>query len=182
MVTKKKNSVKAPQSPSKKRKRRRKGRYKTGIHKSPKATKPIEYRSGWELEVCKYLDSEPSVVSYEYESIAIPYISNVRTGKVRNYFPDFLVNYADGKKIMVEVKRNDKLTNLKVMKKTEAGRQWCQQNGATYELWTNQLIEKIRKLNLLTSKTTLPKKQPKKKSPKKQTQQPSTSDSTSQQQ
>jgi hypothetical protein len=149
---KKKNSVKAQQSPPKKRKRRKKGRYRTGTHKSPKASKPIDYRSGWELEVCKYLDHEPSVVSYEYETIIIPYISNIRTGKVRRYFPDFLVTYQDGKRVMVEVKRNDKLTNPLVMKKTEAGRQWCQQNGAIYELWCDTLIGKIKKINEVVKK------------------------------
>ena len=157
MVTKK-NSVKAKQSPLKKRKRRRKGRYKTGVHKSLKASKPIEYRSGWEQAVCIYLDYEPSVISYEYESIAIPYISNLRTGKVRRYFPDFFIHYSDGKKVMVEVKPNNKLTNRLVMKKTEAGKQWCQQNQIIYELWTNQLIEKIKKINEINNKIKIAKK------------------------
>lgn len=179
--TPKKNSVKAQQSPPKKRKRRRKGRYKTGVYKSPKASKPIEYRSGWELEVCKYLDADINVASYEYESIAIPYIANVRTGKVRRYFPDFLVMYADGKKVMVEVKRNDKLSNPKVMKKTEAGKLWCLQNGAIYELWTNQLIEKIRKHNEVVKASLLPSKGKKKQQQPAPQLQSSISGSTSQQ-
>ena len=153
-----KNSLKALQGTPKKRKRRRKRKYKTGIHRSLKASKPIKYRSGWEKSVCIYLDCDPNVISYEYEAIAIPYISNKQTGKVRRYYPDFLVHYSDGKKIMVEVKRTDKLLDPKVMKKTEAGKLWCQQHGVVFELWTNLLIEKIKKNNearLMTSGSTL---------------------------
>lgn len=157
--TTRRNSVKPSQSVPKKRKRRRKGRYRTGTHKSPKCLQPIKYRSGWELEVCRYLDNEPSVASYEYESVIIPYVSNIRTGRIRKYYPDFLVTYDTGKRVMIEVKRKDKLADIKVMKKAEAGRLWSQQNGATYELWTNTIIEALRRIN----KATLLEKKPARK-------------------
>ena len=122
------------------RKRRRKKRYKTGIHLSPKCSEPIHYRSGWELVACIYLDNNPKVASYTYEGFAIPYVSNARTKKVRHYFPDFLVEYQNGSKLLVEVKREDQLSNQLVLKKAAAANTWAKNNNATYTFWTNKFI------------------------------------------
>jgi hypothetical protein len=130
-----------------KKRRRRKRRYKTGIHRSPKCSTPIEYRSGWEKEVCIFLDSEPSVKEYGYECLSIPYLSNPRTGKIRSYFPDFLVTYADGTKKLVEVKRKDRLNNPKVLKKAKAAETWAKANGVAYEFWCDPIITAIKKIN-----------------------------------
>jgi hypothetical protein len=136
-------------APSKKRKpRRKKGRYKTGIHKSPKCLNEMKYRSGWELVVAIYLDEDDKVDSYAYEPIAIEYISNVRSGKVRRYYPDFLVNYKDGTRILVEVKRLNQLNNLIVQKKAKAAEEWCKkQNQKTeYQFWTDQIVKSLKKI------------------------------------
>jgi hypothetical protein len=109
----------------------------------------VEYRSGWELEVAKYLDLDPKVKEYEYESITIEYLSNTRTGKIRTYYPDFLITYKDGTKKLVEVKRRDKLNDPKVIKKAKAAEAWCakQEPKVIYEFWTNMMIEAFRKIN-----------------------------------
>jgi hypothetical protein len=130
-----------------KKRRRRKRRYKTGIHRSSKCAAPIEYRSGWEKEVCVFLDSEPSVKEYGYECLSIPYLSNPRTGKIRLYFPDFLITYADGTKKLVEVKRKDRLNNPKVLKKAKAAEIWAKANGATYEFWSDTMIQALKRIN-----------------------------------
>lgn len=134
---------------TKKRKKRRK-HYKTGIHKSSKCLLPIRYRSGWEKEVCKFLDASPGVLTYEYECVKIAYIANIRTGKVRTYYPDFLITYSNGDKKLVEVKRQDKLNDPKVIKKAEAAIKWCasQSPKIQYEFWSNTIIEAIARLNL----------------------------------
>lgn len=126
--------------------------YKTGIHHSTKCPTIIKYRSGWELSVCQFLDASEKVLKYEYESIQIPYISNAKTGKVRIYYPDFLIYFSSGRKVIVEVKRVDKLSNPKVMKKTAAGKNFAKKNGMEYELWTNEIITKIRLINEQRSK------------------------------
>lgn len=78
---------------------------------------------------------------YEYESVVIPYV--VR-GKNRLYYPDFLVWYKEQPgPVLVEVKRQDKLTDPVVIAKSKAAREWAQQNGATYQVWTNKLIQSI---------------------------------------
>ena len=133
----------------KKRRRRRKGHYKTGIHISPKCKTPIAYRSGWELEVAKFLDNSDFVVEYGYECVVIQYISNTQTGKIRSYYPDFLITYKDGSKKLVEVKRKDKLNDPKVIKKAKAAESWCanQNPKIKYEFWSNLIVETFIKIN-----------------------------------
>jgi len=136
-----------------KRRRKRKRHYITGIHHSPKCPTPIKYRSGWEHTVALYLDQDPNVLSYEYESINIRYAV---AGKYRTYTPDFLILYKDGKKVIVEVKRADKLTDRKVIAKATATRKWLKENKLddySYEFWTNAVIEGFTKLLEAKTKT-----------------------------
>jgi hypothetical protein len=135
--------------PKVKRRRRKKKHYKTGIHNSPKCKTPIQYRSGWELEVAKFLDLDSSVQEYGYECVAIEYVSNIRTQKIRSYYPDFLITYKDGSRKLAEVKRKDKLNDPLVIKKAKAAEEWCakQNPQIQYEFWTNTIIEAFRKIN-----------------------------------
>jgi hypothetical protein len=119
---------------SKKRKKR-KGHYHTGIHVSPKAGE-CKYRSGWELAYMKWLDDSPDVLSYVYEGVKIPYMSNKRTKKIRHYYPDFLVEMADSQKILVEIKPARKVTQAAIQKKIEAARAWCVDQKATLQILT----------------------------------------------
>jgi len=135
------------------KRRRKKRHYKTGVHNSPKCSSPIKYRSGWELAICIYIDEDPNVIEYSYEPFKIPYISNKKCAKIRNYIPDFLITYKDGHKILAEVKRQDKLNDLIVKKKIEAGKQWAaQQKNITYQLWTDNMILPLLKLQKLKKK------------------------------
>lgn len=151
------------------RKRKKRKKYHTGTHHSPKCKTPVEYRSGWELVVCRFLDDNPTVMEYEYESVIIPYLSNPRTGKVRSYYPDFLVTYSDGTRKLVEVKRKDKLNDPKVVKKAKAAEIWAKANNVTYEMWTNTVIEAFRKINEANhptpKKVVRKKRRPRAKSP-----------------
>ena len=129
-----------------KRRRKRKSHYKTGIHHSPKCPTPIKYRSGWEYTVALYLDQDANVLSYEYESIKIRYAV---AGKYHDYYPDFLVLYKSGKKVIVEVKRADKLTDRKVIAKATATRKWLKENKLDdyeYQFWSDAVIEGFTKL------------------------------------
>lgn len=128
------------------RKRRKKGRYKRGIHSSPKSAAECRYRSGWELVYLHHLDNDPNVVSYFYEGVCIPYTSNKRSGKQRKYYPDVLIERADGSKTLVEIKPSKKLVQATVQKKLEAARAWCSEHGVTLEIITE--VE-LRGLGLL---------------------------------
>lgn len=67
----------------------------------------IVYRSGWELKLMMYLDTQPNVVGWSSEEIVIPYISPIDNRRHR-YFPDFYVKKVTpgGKieEVLIEVK------------------------------------------------------------------------------
>jgi hypothetical protein len=139
-----------PKKPTSRRKRKH---YKTGIHKSPKCNRLFKYRSGWERSVAEFLDLSDDVISYQYESLEIPYLLKE---KVHKYLPDFIVYYNNRPQpVIIEIKRQDKLGTLKVMAKTKAAKQWAEENNYNYQIWTDKMIEAIRKI--------LPQKQKKKK-------------------
>jgi len=126
----------------KKKRRERKSHYITGTHISPKAGE-CAYRSGWERRYMEYLDENHDVKSYLYEGVIVMYINNVRSGKLCKYFPDFLVEYTDGRKILVEIKPAKRVNQLKVQKKLIAAKQWCDEHEATLEVVTEVELKKL---------------------------------------
>lgn len=62
---------------------------------------PITYRSGYEEAFMVILDFDDSVKDWNFECIKIPY---THMDEEKNYLPDFLVNYHDGKTVLFEVK------------------------------------------------------------------------------
>ena len=86
--------------------------YRQGIY-SPinkekyKGTFPIIYRSSLELRFMKWVDANPSVLTWGSESIVIPY-QNPLTGRVSRYFTDFNIvmkdKQGDFKKFLIEIK------------------------------------------------------------------------------
>ena len=119
-----------------KRKRRRKGHYHTGVYVSTKTGQSCKYRSGWELAYMQWLDVSASVMTWSYESVIIPYVSNVRSHKVRRYFPDFLVAYADGHVELVEIKPARRVHQATVQKKLKAALDHCSAHGLTLVILT----------------------------------------------
>lgn len=117
------------------RRRKRKGHYHTGTHESPKAGS-CEYRSGWELLFMQHLDADPTVASYQYEGACILYLSNRKTGKMRKYYPDFLVEHVDGRKRLVEIKPSKRVDQARVQKKLVAAEAGCREHGVTLEVLT----------------------------------------------
>jgi len=96
----------------------------------------MSYRSSWELNFAKLLDDDANVVSYSYEAIIIPYLSNRSTGKMRRYFPDFCVTYSDGSRVIVEIKPKRKLVQRVVLKKIASALKWCECNDVTFKVIT----------------------------------------------
>lgn len=123
-----------------KRRRRKKRRFHTGVHTSPKLTGECKYRSGWELAYAVYLDADPAVTSYAYESLKIPYVSNVRSGRLRHYFPDFVVTRS-GTSTIVEIKSSRFMNRAATLKKAAAGRAFALAHEMTYELLTEKELK-----------------------------------------
>lgn len=67
----------------------------------------IIYRSGWELRLMRFLDSNPNVLEWGSEEVIIPYISPI-DNRPHRYFTDFIVKQINksGKKetLILEVK------------------------------------------------------------------------------
>lgn len=90
-----------------------------------------------------YLDADPQVVLWTYEQTVIEYLSNIRTKKIRRYYPDFYVKYQDGREEILEVKPKRKLEQAAVKKKAEAARQWCSDHGMIYKILTEIELKDI---------------------------------------
>jgi hypothetical protein len=63
-------------------------------------TRNPQYRSSWELKFMKYLDHTPSIVMWNSERIAIPYINPI-TKKKAKYYPDFFMKVLDKDKNII---------------------------------------------------------------------------------
>jgi hypothetical protein len=67
----------------------------------------VVYRSGWELKLMMYLDSNASVIQWASEELRVPYRSPI-DGKIHGYFPDFVVKKINSsgveETVMIEVK------------------------------------------------------------------------------
>lgn len=118
------------------KKKRRKRRVRNIGDYSSKKGGVCKFRSSWERAYFEYLDRSEDVVSFLSEELRIPYVSNKRTGKIRNYIPDLLVTYSDGHRELVEIKPKRRLDNPKNVKKFLAARSWCLQNSCSFVVLT----------------------------------------------
>ena len=119
----------------------------------------ITYRSLWERKCMLIFDTNPNILKWASEEIAIPYLSPV-DGKRHKYFPDFMVEIKnkDGKTetIMIEVKPK-KQTEPPVKKKKptksyiyecttyavnqakwKAAKEWCDDRRIEFKLITEE--------------------------------------------
>lgn len=125
------------------RKKRRKGRYHRGDYVSSKSGVTYRYRSGWELQYMQFLDLDPNVLEWSYETSSIEYVSNKSTGRTRKYIPDFHVKYVDGKREIIEIKPKRKLSGLLVQKKIAAAVQWCDAHHMTFRIITETELKAL---------------------------------------
>jgi hypothetical protein len=86
------------------------------------------------------------VLTFQYEEVEIPYVSNVRLGRKRNYWPDLLITYTDGSKKLVEIKPKRKLTQAIVKKKVAAAKEWCCKQSIEFIVVTE---DELKMLGLL---------------------------------
>ena len=94
-----------------------------------------KYDSDMERRMMVRLDADPDVVMWQKRhSITIPWIDP--NGSKRSYRPDFLVEYADGRKAILEVKNPALFDSPSVLRKENAAREWCRKRGMEYVLAT----------------------------------------------
>ena len=97
------------------------------------------------------LDKDIDVVDYEYEKIVIEHRRNIALTdeqrmvdkkKKRTYTPDFLITYANGRRMMVEIKPLCNVRISSTQRKKFIGEQYCAMHGLTYDILTLEDIIK----------------------------------------
>lgn len=119
----------------------------------------IFYRSSWELRFKIFLDSNPNVLRWSSEEIAIPYIKPT-DGKIHHYYPDYWVEFQNTKgdiiQEIIEVKplkqakkprsKNPRsrlyedLTYSINLAKWDAARQFCHKYNMEFRILTENSI------------------------------------------
>lgn len=113
------------------------------------------FRSSWELALFNFCDEHPSVMQWASESMAIPYRCPF-TGKTARYIPDLFIIYVDqdgAQQVeVVEIKpaketgmkptknRRDALVALKNQAKWASARAYCERQGFTFRVLTEDNI------------------------------------------
>ena len=81
------------------------------------------------------LEANPEVVKWQKRhGISIRWID--ANGRQSKYRPDFLVEYTDGRKAIIEVKDPSKMDSQAILRKRRAAEEWCRKRGMTYEMAT----------------------------------------------
>ena len=113
---------------------------------------PPVYRSSWELDFCRVCDLHPSVVYWCVEPFPIKYPCPIE-GKLKNYWPDFLVQFkhTDGSvhTELIEIKphklteantksKKDKIIVAINMAKWAAAKEFCDRNNIVFRILTEK--------------------------------------------
>lgn len=118
----------------------------------------IIFRSGWELNFCRFCDQHPSVINWASESIAIPYWCPLIKRK-KQYIPDFFIVYIDQQGVthteVIEIKpaketggkltrsTRDQLVSVRNQAKWTAATQYCEKNGFQFRVLTEEHMFKL---------------------------------------
>jgi hypothetical protein len=93
------------------------------------------YQSDLERRMMDRLESDPHVVKWmKRHSITIPWIDGQK--HQRRYVPDFLVEYEDGTKAIIEVKDPSRVDTNEVQRKRRAAEMWCKMRGMEYIIYS----------------------------------------------
>lgn len=110
---------------------------KRGIFENPKKS-PYnfeKYESDLERKMMERLEEDPAVCKWtKRHGITIFWIDGQK--HKRRYYPDFLVEYTDGRKALIEVKDASRVDSDDVKRKRKAAEFWCKQRGMEYILVT----------------------------------------------
>ncbi len=107
-----------------------------GGHVETKKAGKIWCRSSWEKDVAIALDADESVVTFDIEPFSVAY-ERIESGRknLRRYVPDFLIEYIDGRKLVVEVKPPCHVTAAVNIAKFAAAREYCDKNCLEFVVW-----------------------------------------------
>lgn len=102
------------------------GRYISGVFRSEKCGRDVQYESGQERDFFYDMEKNPAVLHYWEQPVKIPY----KRGKVRRYYtPDAAVFTARHEIIIVEIKPLSEMLDHRVQAKIEGLMDFCSRRG-----------------------------------------------------
>jgi len=116
----------------------RRGRGFRGKFPSRKLGRMVHWESLVERDLILHMEYDPLVANYQEQPTVIEYYDE--QGKVRSYFPDFLVQRADGSEYLVEAKPASRLLTPKVRDKLAAVALRLKEMGREFRVMTDVVI------------------------------------------
>jgi len=107
---------------------------------SIKMKSDISYRSSWEKIAIEYLDKNEDIVGFLHEPFSLKYLFE---GLEKNYIPDFFIEYKSGIKKVIEIKPKCFVEYEINQFKFQAAKDYCQEKGYVFEIWTEEDIKKL---------------------------------------
>jgi len=122
--------------------------------------KNIVYRSLWERNAFRWIDTNSSIVAWNSEEVVIPYICET-DGKVHRYFMDLWFKTREGKTYIIEIKPKsqttppktpkrktrrflkESLTYVKNQSKWKAASEFAADRGWHFEVWTEDTLRAL---------------------------------------
>jgi len=101
----------------------------------------IKYRSSWELKFLQWADNNPNIKKIISEGIKIPYYYK---GKLRNYYPDFVILYKD-KKLLIEIKPKNMIMNEQNQAKFNAAKKFAKEKNLDFLILTENELKNLIK-------------------------------------
>jgi hypothetical protein len=120
----------------------------------------VVFRSLWERNTFRWIESQDNIVEWVSEEIVVPYVCETDK-KVHRYFIDVYFKTADGKKYLIEIKpkretappkkpkRNSRrylseaLTYVKNQSKWKAANKFALDNGCVFQIWTEDTLKSL---------------------------------------
>lgn len=119
----------------------------------------VVYRSLWEKHAFKWCDDNPKIKRWGSEEVIIPYLYEVDK-RYHRYFMDLVIEYSDGKTVLVEIKPanqttpptgsrrtkrfiNEAMTYVKNQNKWEAASEYAKDRGWHFQIWTEKELSKL---------------------------------------
>jgi len=122
--------------------------------------KNIVYRSLWERNTFRWIDTQSSIVHWNSEELVIPYVCET-DNKVHRYYMDLWFQTQDGKNYMIEIKPKgqtrppktpqrktrryikESLTYVKNQSKWKAASEFALDRGWKFEVWTEDTLKAL---------------------------------------
>ena len=102
---------------------------KTGVFRSEKLGRLVQFDSTLELRLLEQLELDDRVASYQEQPVELNYTLD---GETRGYTPDIAVELFDGRVFIIEAKPLDRLGEFTNVKKWSALASWCADSGVGF--------------------------------------------------